>query len=148
MLLVCILIVTMHGKLKQRIKAIALDTLGVLMIIAAPLIGWLPGPGGIPLLLGGLGLLSINHKWARRLLDDLKTRGLNLVERFYVDHPLVRAVYDLLSALLIGTGIYFFANVTGSLVFGLGIVSFFTGLALFLGNRKRLERLNKRLRRK
>lgn len=39
---------------------------GVGLIIAALLTGWLPGPGGIPLLLTGLAVLSTEFLWAKR----------------------------------------------------------------------------------
>ncbi|EPH02812.1 hypothetical protein HMPREF1531_02124 [Propionibacterium sp. oral taxon 192 str. F0372] len=41
--------------------------LGTAMIIAAPLLGWLPGPGGIPLFLLGMAVLGTEFGWAARL---------------------------------------------------------------------------------
>ena len=58
---------------------IAVDVLGILLIIAAGLFGWLPGPGGIPLLLAGLSLLATNHEWARKLLHSLKENGNKII---------------------------------------------------------------------
>jgi hypothetical protein len=62
-------------------KIILIDTLGVICIIGAILLGWLPGPGGIPLLLAGLGLLAINHPWAQRRMDWLKDRVKKLLKK-------------------------------------------------------------------
>ena len=44
----------------------ALCTLGWLLIVLAPLIGPLPGPGGVILFAAGLGLLLKNSAWAKR----------------------------------------------------------------------------------
>lgn len=44
---------------------------GVALIIAAPLTGWLPGPGGIPLFLLGLAVLGTEFHWARRFRKRL-----------------------------------------------------------------------------
>src|SRR3954452_3308903 len=41
---------------------------GGLLIIAAPLTGWLPGPGGIPLFIAGLAVLASEFEWGQRLL--------------------------------------------------------------------------------
>jgi len=42
------------------------------MVVAGLLTGWLPGPGGIPLVLGGLAVLASEFSWARRLLERAK----------------------------------------------------------------------------
>ena len=47
---------------------IGVGVVGGLLIIAAPLTGWLPGPGGIPLFIAGLAVLSSEFEWAQRLL--------------------------------------------------------------------------------
>ena len=47
---------------------IGIGVLGGLLIIAAPLTGWLPGPGGIPLFIAGLAVLASEFEWAQRLL--------------------------------------------------------------------------------
>lgn len=43
-----------------------LIVLGWALIIAAPLIGWLPGPGGLILFPIGLALVIKNSRWAKR----------------------------------------------------------------------------------
>lgn len=40
---------------------------GVAMIVASIALGWLPGPGGIPLFLAGVAVLSTQFEWAQRL---------------------------------------------------------------------------------
>jgi putative transmembrane protein PGPGW len=43
-----------------------------LLLIAAPLTGWLPGPGGIPLFIAGLAVLASEFEWAQRVLYKVK----------------------------------------------------------------------------
>ncbi|TCC25756.1 hypothetical protein E0H92_32340 [Kribbella speibonae] len=51
---------------------IGVGVLGGILIIAAPLTGWLPGPGGIPLFIAGLAVLASEFEWAQRLLYRVK----------------------------------------------------------------------------
>lgn len=62
-------------------KVIVLDILGVICLIGAVLLGWVPGPGGIPLAIAGLALLAINHEWARQWLEKMKTKAEKLLKR-------------------------------------------------------------------
>ncbi len=124
----------------KTIRHILADLAGLGLIVLAILTGWLPGPGGIPLFLAGVGLLAINHEWARRFLRYLKTTGLKLVERFFRDHPVLMAVYDVLAICLIIAGVLILLNTSGGIK-TLAFLCFSIGLALFLGNRKRLRRI-------
>lgn len=54
---------------KARIYRIGVGALGVLLILLGAATGWLPGPGGIPLVLLGLGVLSTEFEWAQRLMQ-------------------------------------------------------------------------------
>jgi len=53
---------------KRRLYRAAVAVVGGLMVLAGVATGWLPGPGGIPLVLGGLAVLASEFSWARRLL--------------------------------------------------------------------------------
>lgn len=46
-------------------KPIAL-VVGLSFVISAGLIGWIPGPGGIPLFLVGVAILATEYSWAER----------------------------------------------------------------------------------
>lgn len=41
--------------------------LGIALIVTSVALGWLPGPGGIPLFLAGIALLSTQFEWAKRV---------------------------------------------------------------------------------
>lgn len=123
-------------------QKIGIDILGVLLILGSGLFGWLPGPGGIPLLLAGLGLLSINHEWARRLLVSVKLNGVKVAETIFREHPLLMLTYDILAVLLLLGAGYIFGQETGSVIKGLATSLLFLGISIFLGNRKRLKKIN------
>lgn len=57
---------------KHLIYRIGVGVVGGLLVIAAPLTGWLPGPGGIPLLILGLAVLASEFEWAQRVLQRVK----------------------------------------------------------------------------
>ena len=61
---------------------LAVAIFGFALIIAAPLTGWLPGPGGIPLFLAGLAVLSSEFLWAKSV-----NRWLLRYVRVYVCWP-------------------------------------------------------------
>lgn len=57
---------------KAMFYRIGVGIVGGLLIILAPLTGWLPGPGGIPLFIAGLAVLASEFEWAQRLLLRVK----------------------------------------------------------------------------
>ena len=59
---------------------IALLVVGVLLVLSAPVVGALPGPGGIFVFAGGLALLLRNSLWVRRRFARLKRRWPKLGE--------------------------------------------------------------------
>ena len=51
--------------------------LGCLLIIASPLVGAIPGPGGVFVFAAGLALVLQNSEWAKRLYVRFKRRHPN-----------------------------------------------------------------------
>ncbi|MEJ5868820.1 PGPGW domain-containing protein [Pseudokineococcus sp. 5B2Z-1] len=51
-----------------RVYRVGVAVVGGLLLVAWALLSWLPGPGGIPLFLLALAVLSTEFSWARRLL--------------------------------------------------------------------------------
>lgn len=127
--------------LKKHIKRIATDTAGYLLIVAAILTGWLPGPGGIPLALVGLGLLSINNKWAHDLRELLLKSGSKFVKTMFPADPLIQWLYDILVVILLVLVAWLEARHSALWQVSLGIGLFFIALFLALTNRDRLQRL-------
>ncbi|AQR72282.1 hypothetical protein [Sphingomonas sp. LM7] len=59
---------------KSPVVRIALLVTGFLLIAATPLVGIIPGPGGIFVFAAGLVLVLQNARWARRRFAKLKRR--------------------------------------------------------------------------
>ena len=55
-----------------RIYRAVIAAIGLLLILLGLATGWLPGPGGIPLILGGLAVWASEFHWAHRLMLRLK----------------------------------------------------------------------------
>ena len=123
-------------------KRIGIDILGVLLIICSGLFGWLPGPGGIPLLLAGLGLLAINHEWAKKILIDVKENGSKLASLIFKDHKALIIAYDVIAVILVVAAGIIFGMVNNNIVQGLTFALAFLGISLFLGNRNRIKKIN------
>lgn len=126
----------------KPLRRLAIDILGVLLIITAGAIGWLPGPGGIPLFLAGLGLLAKNHTWAQNLLNILQKHGNKLSALIFRNHRWLIITYDVFAAVILLAAGLILGKASGNIVRGLSIVLIFFGLTLFLGNKQRLQRLN------
>lgn len=124
-------------------KRILTDTAGYLMLLGAVLFGWLPGPGGVPLLIGGLSLLSIHNEWARKLLHKVKEKGSSLYDIFFPDNKWVQSAYDVLGVFIGGVAIYIISLETKNLIQTLAIAVVFVSVGLLVTNRKRLEKISR-----
>jgi len=127
--------------LKRNTRRIVTDTAGWLLIVAAILTGWLPGPGGIPLLVAGLGLLSINNAWAKRLRLLVIKHGGRLVEILFPRWPWLEWAYDIIAFLLLLVTLLLEMRHAHLWEMGLGVTAFFIALFIALTNRDRLNRL-------
>lgn len=118
--------------------------LGLVLIMTAPLVGWIPGPGGIVIFLAGIAVLASEFDWAESLQEFfLKTVPKEIKNRWQPT-PRWELTFDFTSVtMLIGAVSAAFSNWWAP-VLSLGI----GGICLFLFNRSRLARLKRRLRRK
>lgn len=123
-------------------QRIGVDILGILLIISSALFGWIPGPGGLPLLFAGLGLLATNHEWARKLLDTLKNKGVDIIDAVLNYRPWVPVVLDGLAVIFVFLAMMILVKTTGNLIQSFAIALTFTGIGLFLVNRKRINAIN------
>lgn len=128
--------------MKRYAKIIILDTLAIFCFIGVILFGWLPGPGGIPLFIAGLGLLAVNHDWAERWLETARHKGKSFKKILFPDVKWIRHSYDVvtISLTLFATWLFFTTKnrfVTGAC---LGVVFF--SLFIFLVNRGRFDKLS------
>ncbi len=129
-------------------KVALTDTLGVLCLIGALLFGWLPGPGGIPLFILGLSLLSINHDWAQRYIDLAQEYAHRVGDLIFIKNPIAQILYDVLAVVLMASAVYVLLNLEQMWQLSLGIFLGFMALTVFLGNRQRWRRLKARIKHK
>ena len=121
-----------------------MDMAGYGLILLGLALGWLPGPGGIPLIVAGLGLLSINNAWADRLRKYLLDHGGKLVTRIFPANPLVQWLYDGLVALLLILVTVLIYRHQALWQISLAIAGFFMALAIGFLNRGRFERFKRK----
>jgi len=63
-------------------RRIVIAIVGGLVVLAGIAVAPIPGPGGIPVILLGLGILSLEFKRPRAWLAQLKAHGAELKRRF------------------------------------------------------------------
>ncbi|PID31902.1 hypothetical protein CR970_03430 [Candidatus Saccharibacteria bacterium] len=118
---------------RSRIKRIGIDVVGGLCLVASALFGWLPGPGGIPLLILGLSLLGTNHTWAERILYLIQQHGL----RIFANNPKVTLLIDLAGVAVITISVLVILLVTRSVAHTIAISLIFSAAIALLLNRQR-----------
>jgi hypothetical protein len=128
-------------KIKRHAKRIATDAAGYLLIVLGVALGWLPGPGGIPLIVAGLGLLSINNEWAARLRDYLLKHGGELVRVLFPNNKYVQWIYDVAVAALLVIVTILAIRHAAFWQISLSIALFFIALFIAAMNRDRFVRL-------
>ena len=131
------------SKRKDRNLAtrLAIDLAGFGLIIISPFLGWIPGPGGIPVFLAGLGILSLNYVWAENLLKDFEKKRVHFVEKYLVSNKKVARTIDLLCVVIIAMAAVAFLNLNNPVLklLSIGVGSF--SLLILVSNQRRLDRL-------
>lgn len=127
--------------IRRNAKRIAIDAAGYLLLVAAITTGWLPGPGGVPLALAGLGLLSINNAWAKRLRAWFLRSGGKIAKLLFPRNPWVEWGYDAVTILLFMLTAVLELRHASIWQMSLGTAAFFIALFITLTNRDRLNRL-------
>jgi hypothetical protein len=130
--------------IKRNGKRILTDAAGYGLIILAILTGWLPGPGGIPLALAGLGLLSINNAWARTARNWLLYNSGRVAKFLFPPDPFVQICYDLLTLFLLVFVVILSVTHHAVWKLSLAIIMFCLAALFALMNRSRLERWRNR----
>ncbi len=133
---------------KRYGKIILFDSLAVICFIGVIAFGWLPGPGGLPLFLAGLGLLAVNHDWAERWLETAKVKGKSFKNILFPNKPWVRRTYDALSLLIFGFAGYTYFNTENNIIAAVCIALACSSFFIFLINRDRIDKLSTLFKRK
>ncbi|MEO6761115.1 MAG: PGPGW domain-containing protein [Candidatus Saccharimonadales bacterium] len=127
--------------IKRNAKRIATDAAGYFLVLAAIATGWLPGPGGIPLALAGLGLLSINNPWARRIRDYILRNGGKVIQFLFPRNKYIEWLYDFIVILLLALTAALAWTHSAIWQISIAVGAFFIALFIALMNRDRLVKL-------
>ena len=130
--------------MKWRENRFLVDSAGYLLLLASALTGWLPGPGGLPLFIGGLGLLSIHNKWAQDLRDYVLNNGGKVVKMIFPKHPIAQWTYDLVAVALYVVAAFLAWRHAVWWQVSLAVSAFFLATFVALMNRDRLDSFKKR----
>ncbi|HSX06554.1 MAG TPA: PGPGW domain-containing protein [Candidatus Saccharimonadia bacterium] len=126
---------------KRHGKRVLTDAGGYLLVVAGIATGWLPGPGGIPLIVTGLGLLSINNAWAKELRIWVIRNGGKAVTILFPRWVWLEWLYDIVAFSLLCLTFVLEVHHVSLWQMGLGVSAFFIALFIALTNRDRLNRL-------
>lgn len=132
------------GILSRNIKRIAVDAAGYGLIVLAGLTGWLPGPGGIPLAIAGLGLLSINNQWAKNLREYTLKNGGRFIKIIFPKHPIAQWIYDIVAVALFAVAAYLGWRHAALWQVSVATMVFFAAIFIALMNRERLAALKRK----
>lgn len=86
-----------------RVYRAVVAAVGLLLILLGLATGWLPGPGGIPLVLGGLAVWASEFLWAHRLMLRL-THALHVFRGWSRGRKAVAWLALLAACALLGWG--------------------------------------------
>lgn len=131
----------------HRLKILASDALGVLLLLLVPILGPLPGPGGMPLILAGFSLLAINHDWADDVIAYIKKHSVSLRNIVFPNIGWVKWSWDIFSIVLLTSGAYLNIVVDNWFLKAVSMGLMAGSTTIFIMNRDRIDALNKFLRR-
>ncbi len=134
--------------ISRNAKRIGIDAAGYLLIILAGLTGWLPGPGGIPLFIAGLGLLSINNKWAKDLREYVLDHGGKILKIIFPKHQVAQWAYDIVALALFAVAAYLGWRHAAIWQVSLAASAFILATFVSLMNRDRLASMRARKKKK
>lgn len=129
------------GKFKKYLKRFGTDVAGYGLILLGLAFGWLPGPGGIPLILAGLGLLSVHNHWARRLLEYIQKNGVKLLDFLFPNKVWAKNLHDIFAVILIVIAVYLLFWQTSLIAASIAIALLAISIVDVLRNRNRLKKL-------
>lgn len=139
---------TRSKKDRPLYQRVVIDLAGFSLMIISPFLGWLPGPGGIPLFVAGLGLVSMNHQWAENLLHDFEKKRQEITDKYLMASPRISWIIDLVCLSVIAVGLYVAATEAELLQRGIGLAATSISLIILFSNQKRFERIAKKLKKR
>lgn len=116
--------------------------LGVLLVCIAPLVGWIPGPGGIAVFLAGIGILATEFDWAESLKSFFLHKVPKEVKKRWRPTPKWELTFDITALLMLAAALVCAYKSIWAPVISLAIGA----ICLLFFNRGRVEKIKQRLR--
>ena len=130
--------------MSRSIRRIFIDIGGYFLIFLGVATGWLPGPGGIPLILGGLALLSLHNEWARRLRIWLVRHGADFILKLFPRSHKIQLIYDVVAAIILVAIAWLVWNKAAYWQIGIAAGLFLCMIAIIGMNREQIIELRRR----
>lgn len=130
--------------LPDRIRRPVVFIFGMLLVTIAPFFGALPGPGGIIIFLGGIGVLASEFDWAENFKEVVMKKAPEEVKKRWRPTPRWQVVFDVTTLMLLTAAIVCYLQEIYLPVVSLTAAA----IAITAFNRNRLERLKTRIKRK
>lgn len=127
--------------MKKRVKRYIYDFVGILLILASGLLGWLPGPGGIPLFIAGLAILAIHNKWAENILVKVRDKGEDFAKILFPLNNKFQITHDIIAAILLGIAITIMVTRPNNYLLILSFSLTILAVSEFIYNRNRISKL-------
>ena len=127
--------------MKKRVKRYLFDFVGILLILASGLLGWLPGPGGIPLLIAGLAILAIHNKWAENILVKVRDKGEDFAKILFPLNNKFQITHDIIAVVLLITAITIMVTRPNNYLLLLSFSLTILAVSEFIYNRNRISKL-------
>lgn len=128
---------------KMRQYRLVTDILGGLCFISAGLVGWLPGPGGMPLIYAGLRIMAINNPKAKQFYDYIIRDGAKLLDIIFPDHKIIAMLWDIVAVVIVVAAFYAMFGVESHFVQIAGSAAALWAVIAFFYNRKRYHRIRR-----
>lgn len=130
---------------RSFIKRLAIDAAGFGLIVLSPFLGTLPGPGGIPIFLAGVAILSRNYDWAENLLKDFEKKRLEFVDKYLVGNRRISLVIDGICLLMIILGIFLVIKADSFILKGISVGLLSLSVFIIVSNQRRIDRFLRKL---
>ena len=128
----------------QSVRRAAVFVVGMLLILISPIVGSIPGPGGIIVFLAGISILASEFDWAENFRAVLTEKVPAELKKRWQPTPRWMLVFDVTSLTLLAGAVVFYMN-----GFVIPVISFTaTAVAIALFNRNRLSRISEQIKRK
>ncbi len=117
-----------------------INCLGFGLLVLGVVVAPIPGPGGTPLILIGLGILSIHNHWAYRLRKYILDSHKSISTIIFPANPWARFTWDLAGAVAFGLGLSMLVNLEAIWTRMIATILLTVGLSIWGSNHQRAER--------